>query len=85
VSYGSVTPIYGLLAEFDSPTEVVEAAEGGSLPGTKDGRLPPFRLKACQEAIGFRRTRLPLIIFIGCSAVWAVSGFSIGARKLIIN
>jgi hypothetical protein len=71
------TPIYGLLAEFDSPTEIVEAAEAARAAGYKRmDAYTPFPVEGLSEAIGFRRTRLPLIIFIG-GLLGCVGGFGL--------
>lgn len=60
------TPIYGLLAEFDNPVQIVKAAEAARAAGyRKLDAYTPFPVEGLPEAIGFRRTRLPLIIFIG--------------------
>jgi hypothetical protein len=60
------SPIYGLLAEFDSPVEIVKAAEAVHAAGyRKLDAYTPFPVEGLAAAIGFHRTRLPLIIFIG--------------------
>ena len=71
------TPIYGLLAEFDSPSQIVEAAEAARAAGYKRmDAYTPFPVEGLSEAIGFRRTRLPLIIFIG-GVLGCVGGFGL--------
>ncbi len=59
-------PVYGLMAEFDDPTAIVEAANRVREEGyRKVDAYSPYPIEALTEAIGFRRTRLPLIVLIG--------------------
>jgi len=59
-------PIFGYLAEFETPTELVEAAERVYAEGyRKIDTYSPFPLEPASEAIGFHHTRLPLIVLIG--------------------
>jgi hypothetical protein len=58
--------IYGILAEFDEPSEIVEAAEAAHAAGYRRmDAYTPFPVEGLSAAIGFERTRLPWIIFIG--------------------
>ncbi len=58
--------IYGLLAEFDSTTEVVEAAEKVRDAGfTKTDAFSPFPIHEMDEAFGIKRTILPYLVFGG--------------------
>lgn len=60
------TRVYGLLAEFDGPEELVRAAERTRQEGyTRVDAYSPFPVEGLAEALGFRRTRLPLVIFAG--------------------
>ena len=59
-------PIYGLLAEFDSPTALVEAARRAHAEGyRKMDAYSPFPVEELADAIGFRKTRIPLVVLIG--------------------
>jgi hypothetical protein len=59
-------PMFGYLAEFETPTELVEASEKVYAEGyRKLDTYTPFPIEAATEAIGFHTTRLPLIVLIG--------------------
>jgi len=58
--------LYGIMAEFDSPTELVAAARHTYAAGYRRvNGYSPFPIEALSEAIGFHHTRLPLIVLIG--------------------
>jgi len=68
-------PIYGVLAEFDDATTVVEAARAVHAEGyRKIDAFSPYALEELSEAIGFHHTRLPLIVLIG-GIVGGLTGF----------
>ncbi|MDT4951916.1 MAG: hypothetical protein QOJ02_54 [Acidobacteriota bacterium] len=59
-------PLYGLMAEFDSPTDLVEAARRTYDAGYRRiNGYSPFPIEELSDAIGFHKTRLPLIVLIG--------------------
>lgn len=59
-------PLYGLMAEFDNPTDLVAAARRTYEEGyRKINGYSPFPIEELSEAIGFTHTRLPLIVLIG--------------------
>lgn len=58
--------IYGVMAEFDNPTDVVEAARRVHEEGYRRmDAYSPFPIEELSEAIGFHHTRLPIIVLIG--------------------
>ena len=58
--------IYGIMAEFDTPTEVVEAARTVRDAGyTKTDAFSPFPIHEMDKALGVKRSILPYIIFGG--------------------
>src|SRR5215470_3107634 len=60
------TPIYGIMAEFDTPTDLVEAARKTSEAGYKKiDAYSPFPVEELAEAIGFHRNGVPLVVLIG--------------------
>src|SRR5215218_11209026 len=70
-------PLYGLMAEFDNPTEVVEAARATYDAGYRRmDAYSPYPIEELSEAIGFHKTRLPLIVLIG-GIFGAVGGFAL--------
>lgn len=69
------SPIYGLLAEFEEPAQIVAAAEAAREAGYQMmDAYTPFPVEGLPDAIGFHRTRLPLIIFIG-GLLGCIGGF----------
>jgi hypothetical protein len=59
-------PIHGLMAEFDSPTQLVLATRRAHQEGYRRmDAYTPFPIEELSDAIGFRHTRLPLIVLIG--------------------
>lgn len=60
------TGIYGIMAEFDSPTSLVEAAHRTHDAGyQKVDAYSPFPVEGLAEAIGFHKNRVPLVVLIG--------------------
>ena len=58
--------IYGLLAEFDTPTQLVNAANKVREAGyTKTDAFSPFPLHEIDEALGIKRSILPILVFCG--------------------
>jgi Protein of unknown function (DUF3341) len=57
---------YGLMAEFDNPTALVAAAERARLAGYRRmDAYSPIPIEELSEALGMRRTRLPLLVLLG--------------------
>ena len=60
------TPIYGMMAEFDSATALVEAARKTHEAGyRKIDAYSPFPVEELAEAIGFHTNRVALVTLIG--------------------
>ena len=58
--------LYGLMAEFDSATELFDAANAVREAGyTKTDAFSPFPIHDIDEALGIRRSVLPLLVFFG--------------------
>src|SRR5450432_1556636 len=58
--------IYGLLAEFDTPTELVVAAKTAYDDGYRRmDCYTPYPVEEAAEAIGFHRNNVPLVCLLG--------------------
>ena len=58
--------LYGVMAQFDSPSALVAAAHETYAAGYRDiNGYSPFPIEELTEAIGFKRTTLPLIVLAG--------------------
>ena len=61
-----VPPLYGVIAEFEGPSELVHAARKTYEAGYRRiNGYSPYPIEELSEAIGFTHTSLPLIVFIG--------------------
>ena len=59
-------PLYGIMAEFDNPSDLVAAARQTYETGYRRiNGYSPYPIEELTEAIGFTRTSLPLIVLIG--------------------
>ena len=58
--------IYGVIAEFDTADQLVEAAGKAHAAGYRNvNAYTPFPVEGLAEALGFRRSSVPLITLIG--------------------
>jgi mono/diheme cytochrome c family protein len=63
---GDNGPLYGVLAEYDTPGELIEAARKVRDAGyTEFDCYSPFPVHGIDEAMGIKRTILPVLIFGG--------------------
>jgi ActD protein len=59
-------PIWGLMAEFEGPTEVVEAARRVHEEGyRKVDAYSPYPIEELAEALGHHHSWLPLLVLVG--------------------
>jgi hypothetical protein len=59
-------PIYGLLAEFETPEELIQAVRRAREAGYRRmDAYTPFPVEKLAEELGSRNTALPLIVLIG--------------------
>jgi hypothetical protein len=71
--------MHGLMAEFDNPSALVEAAERARLAGYRNmDAYSPIPIEELSEALGLRRTRLPILVFIG-GLLGCIGGFALEA------
>ena len=67
--------LYGVMAQFDSPSTLVAAAKETYAAGYRRvNGYSPFPIEELSDAIGFTRTSLPLIVLLG-GIVGGVGGF----------
>jgi hypothetical protein len=78
MSHAEATPtVYGLIAEFDSPTALVQAAEKARLAGfRKMDAYSPIPIHELDEALGIEKTVLPKMVLFG-GILGGLGGFSL--------
>jgi ActD protein len=78
-------PIYGLLAEFESPEALLEAANKTRAAGYKRvDAFTPMPVEGLAEAVGFHHTNLPLVVLIG-GILGGSSGFAMQYYANVIS
>lgn len=66
MAHASTSTVYGLMAEFDTPGGLVDAATRARLAGYRRmDAYSPIPIEELNEALALRRTRLPLLVLIG--------------------
>src|SRR5438045_8054926 len=67
--------IYGLVAEFDGPDSLIAAAERATAEGyRRKDAYSPYPVHGLSEALGLRRSKVPMIVLIG-GIIGALTGF----------
>jgi hypothetical protein len=67
--------LYGVMAQFDNPSQLVAAARDTYEAGYRQiNGYSPFPIEELSEAIGFKKSALPLIVLIG-GIVGGLGGF----------
>lgn len=78
-------PIYGMMAEFDNPTDLVHAAEAAYAAGyRKMDAYSPYPLEEAAEAIGSHHNRVPLVCLIG-AMLGMIGGYALQYWVSAIN
>jgi hypothetical protein len=71
------TPVYGIMAEFDSAQHLVDAAHRTYKAGyVKIDAYSPFPVEGLAEAMGFHKNRVPLVVLIG-GLLGGLSGYAL--------
>jgi len=79
MEHATAPALHGLMAEFDTPTGLVEAATKARLAGyRKMDAYSPIPIDELNEALDLKRTRLPLLVLIG-GILGGTAGFSLEA------
>src|SRR6185437_11327859 len=77
--------LYGIMAEFDNPSELVAAARQTHKAGYRRvNGYSPYPIEELTEAIGFTRTTLPLIVLVG-GILGGLGGFFMQYWMEVIN
>lgn len=78
MSHAQLSPaLYGILAEFDSSTDLVYATKAAYAAGyRKMDAYSPFPIEEASEALGFHKSRVPLIVLLG-GLLGGLSGFGL--------
>ena len=77
--------LYGVMAQFDSPSTLVAAARETYAAGYRQiNGYSPFPIEELSDAIGFKGTTLPLIVLAG-GIIGAVGGFFMQYWMEVIN
>jgi Protein of unknown function (DUF3341) len=78
-------PLYGLLAEFETPQELLAAAQRTHDAGYKKiDAFSPLPIESLAEAVGFHGTILPVIVFIG-GLLGGLTGFAMQYYANVIS
>ena len=68
---------YGLMAEFEKPEDLLEAARRTRAAGyRKMDAYSPLPIHGLGEAVGFARTNLPIATFV-CGVIGAICGYTL--------
>lgn len=79
------TGIYGLMAEFDAPGDVVHAAEAASKRGYRHmDAYTPFPVEELTDALSVRHSRLSLFV-LGCAIAGGLGGFAMQYFSSVID
>jgi hypothetical protein len=85
VSAAKIPELWGLLAEFETPQEMVEAARQCHEAGYRRmDAYSPYPIEAAAEAIGFHKNRLPLVV-LGGGLAGMLGGMALQYWTSVIN
>jgi hypothetical protein len=79
------TPLYGLLAEFDTPEDLIAATRAAHEAGYKKmDAYTPFPIEEVSEALHFHERKLPVIVFVG-GLVGCAVGFGMQYYAAVVS
>jgi Protein of unknown function (DUF3341) len=79
------TPIYGLLAEFQTPEAILQATRRAREAGYKDiDAFAPYPVEGLGEELGLKHTRMPFVVLIA-GITGAVVGYFMQHYSMSIN
>src|SRR5258706_11395996 len=80
-----VKPIYGVMAEFESPTALVNAGRAAREKGyRKLDAYSPFPIEELSDALHLHKNRLPLIVLCG-GILGAITGYTLQYYVTVIQ
>jgi hypothetical protein len=69
--------LYGMMAEFATPHDLIAAAEAARTAGYRRmDAFTPFPIERLSEALGHRRSRVPMLVLVG-GIVGALAGYGL--------
>jgi hypothetical protein len=78
-------PVFGMMAEFEKPEDLVEAARRAREAGYKRiEAYSPFPVEGLTDALGFHRTHVPLLVLIG-GIIGCVGGYSLQYYLAVVD
>lgn len=83
-SVSNTPTLYGVMAEFETPEQVVAASEKAYAAGyRKMDAYSPFPIHGLSEALGYKKCRLPYLV-IACGLLGTTIGFAMQSYASII-
>jgi hypothetical protein len=78
-------PLYGLMAEYDEPDELLQATQRAYAAGYRQmDAYSPFPVEGLSEALGFTRSKLPLLVLAG-GVIGAIGGYMLQYYTSVIT
>ncbi len=78
-------PLHGIMAEFREPEQLLHAARAAHAAGYRQmDAYSPYAVEGVAEAIGFRKTRMPLVVLLG-GIIGAVTAYGMQWYSAVID